>query len=131
MRSCRDSPFYFRSWESSVAWVACGLYPDTCDGLDLPLVPSYREAATNFTRALRKRGSPGGDDLVHAYSFCFWTTLAQALPWVLISLAACYVATCLLWVPFQVGAVWVQTVATMLAYTHAGVRDDPGVDDLQ
>lgn len=50
MRSCRGPPFYFRSWESSLAWVACGLGPDTCSNLSIPYFPDFQRATGNISR---------------------------------------------------------------------------------
>jgi hypothetical protein len=49
IRSCRAGPFYFRSWESSLAWAACGVAPASCAGIVVPYFPDFQAAAANFT----------------------------------------------------------------------------------
>lgn len=138
MRSCRGPPMHFASWEASLAWAACvALSPESCAKLDLPMFPGFRAAAGNFSRALiaaaaappsvdAAGGVAESQDLVNAMSFCFWVTLGQALPWLLLFLVVAYLAVCMARVPLQLGALWIQTLASMVAYTHASTTTDGG-----
>lgn len=115
MRSCRGDPFYFRSWESSIAWVVCGFDPLGCtDFLTSQYFPLLQTAATNITTVL----SNGDTDTINAFSFCFWVTIAQAVPVVFIAIAGSYTLVAFIRVPFIVAGAAVQSALQALAYTH-------------
>lgn len=123
MRSCRGEPFYFRSWESSLAWVACGFGPQTCGNLSLPYFSGFQAAANNFSTALELARRTGDGDPVNALSFCFWITLAQALPWLFAAVFAAYLAVALITVPLSIVGSLVQTITHVVAYSHVGMGE--------
>jgi hypothetical protein len=76
--------------------------------------PLLQEAAHNITKIL----ASGDSDSINAYSFCFWVTIAQAVPVVFIAIAGTYTAVALARVPFVVAGAAVQSALQALAYTH-------------
>lgn len=112
--SCRDHPFYFRSWESTLSWALCGIDPVGCLQLELPYFPLFRDAVLNHTVALN-----GTKDTADAFSFCFWVTMGQAIPWMLLAILAVYTLVALVQLPFLLLASGTQFVVQAIAYTHA------------
>lgn len=50
MRSCREYPFYFRSWESTLAWITCNLFgPDKCQNFEIPYFPDFQVYSFLYT----------------------------------------------------------------------------------
>lgn len=133
LKSCRGEPFYFRSWESTVAWAVCSTASDPAsfcaDIVDsssflATYFPGLREAAYNHSVHLQA----GDQDMISAFTFCSWITLAQAVPWVFLAVSVLHLAAALLAVPFEVASAGVQVVVQAVAYTHCG-RDDDDDDD--
>jgi hypothetical protein len=71
----------------------------------------------------------GVADPIHAFSFCFWTTLSQGLPWLFIALALLYLLAGLVSVPFRIAGSFVQAITSVVAYTHIGRGGDMDDDD--
>lgn len=150
MRSCRDAPFNFRSWESSLAWALCGIDPVGCLSLDIPYMPGFHAAVLNYSYALNTPALMDGQrwtntsatrsvhqlldlnytyvagqtpemrlkDTVDAFSFCFWMSMANALPWLFLAMLLAYLAVSLLQLPFAVVSLGMHVVSQSLAYTH-------------
>lgn len=87
LRSCREDPFHFSSWEDSLAWVACGWDRDVCGLLEMPLFPRFQEAALNYSAVLAVAHANGDTDTVNAYSYCFWSTIGLVVPYVFVGIA--------------------------------------------
>jgi hypothetical protein len=123
MRSCKQQPFYFKSWEGTLAWVACSLDATSCKDLDIPYFPDFRRqtelysgvilATTNATNFLPR-------DVYAAYSFCFWMTIAQAIPYLLLVLGILYLAVTMVQLPFMVAAAGMNCFVQAIIYTHVG-----------
>lgn len=118
MLPCTGAPFHFTSWESTAAWVACGVDPVGCAGLSVPYFPEFRNAALNFSSVLLEADASGDMDRVHAFSFCFWMTFARAMPAVVIVLVASYAIFAALRVPMILVTAGVQLAAQAVAYSH-------------
>jgi hypothetical protein len=120
MLPCRGAPFYFLSWQSSLAWVACTLNPSTCSSLQIPYFPEFSEHTRNYSIVI---AAADAVDLNAAYTFCFWMTLAQAVPYLLLGIAAILLVIAAINVPFQLAAAGVQCIIQAIVYTH--VQDQP------
>lgn len=114
MRSCRESPFLFRSWESNIAWFACSIDPVSCTSLNIPYFPDLNAAVHNHSIVLLSNNT----DTVNAFSFCAWITLAQILPWIWIMLIVVYALTTAISLPISLISLLLQTLTQVLAYTH-------------
>ena len=123
MLSCRGPPFHFRSWESTLAWVACGLDPLECAspdrGVRISYFPDVARAAANHSAVHNYTRASGDGDLLHAFSFCFWATLAQGLPWAFLALLLVYTAVAALRVPLACITAGVQFLMQALSFSHA------------
>jgi hypothetical protein len=121
MLSCREAPFYFTSWESSLAWVACTVNPITCPELQIPYFPNFAEHTHNYSTVIAA-GYNTTDwvsvDVNAAHTFCFWMTLAQAVPYLLLGMAVVLLAIALVHVPFKLAAAGVQCITQAIVYTH-------------
>ncbi|NDC90173.1 MAG: hypothetical protein EB075_15465, partial [Bacteroidetes bacterium] len=118
LKSCREEPFYFESWEPNVAWVVCGLSRERCANWSIPYFPRFQEAAVNITRVLDNAVATGDADAVHAYSFCFWMTLSNVLPYALLAVTALYAVAVAVAIPFVLIATGIQFLMQALAYSH-------------
>jgi hypothetical protein len=135
LKSCSsDAPFYFRGWEQSAAWAMCSVDSERCEGAAGVLYSllgggsltgrSLVAAAANYSRVVRNsedysgpRG--GGSDLWHAHQYCFFVTLAQALPWFFVVLIAAIVLLGMLKLPLVIISAWFQLFSQIVAFTHA------------
>jgi hypothetical protein len=114
MRSCRESPFFFRSWESNIAWFACSIDPVSCTSLNIPYFPDLNMAVYNHSMVLLSNNT----DTVNAYSFCAWITVAQILPWIWVLLIVVYALSTAISLPISLISLLLQTFTQVLAYTH-------------
>jgi hypothetical protein len=128
MLPCRGAPFYFISWQSSLAWMACTLNPSTCSSLQLPYFPDFSQHAHNYSVVIAA-GYNNTDfdavDLNSAYTFCFWTTIAQAVPYLLSGIAVILLAIAAVNVPFQLAAAGMQCIIQSVVYTHIQEQPSP------
>ena len=118
MRSCREEPFNFRSWEATIAWMSCGLDPVECVNVSVPYFPELRNAAVNQSRILLAAEETGDMDLVHGYSFCFWATMAQAVPFLFLLIILLVLIVSLFRVPGILLVAWVEFIMQVVAYSH-------------
>jgi hypothetical protein len=65
-----------------------------------------------------------GVDLNAAYTFCFWTTIAQAVPYLLLATAVILLAIAMVNVPFQLAAAGMQCIIQAIVYTHIQDHED-------
>lgn len=88
-----------------------------------------QEAAANFSTVIGKARSTGDMDEVHAFSFCFLSTLAQAVPWLLLALAGLYLSLAMATVPLSLAGNLVQAWMQFVAYSNIpyGGEDDETV----
>jgi hypothetical protein len=114
MRSCRESPFLFRSWESNIAWFACSIDPVSCTSLNIPYFPDLNAAVHNHSIVLLSNNT----DTVNAFSFCAWITVAQILPWIWVLLIVVYALSTAISLPISLISLLMQTLTQVLAYTH-------------
>lgn len=121
MLSCKSNPFNFTSWESTVAWALCTLNASTCSSLDVPYFPSVKQLTLHYSTVIQ-RGYNSSDsaavDENAAYTFCFWATMAQAIPYLILALALVLLVIVLAKLPFQIASSGVQCIVQALAYTH-------------
>jgi len=121
LRSCRGDPFYFYAWEHSVAWMLCSFDPVTCKDVDFPYAPLVREASWNYSsihvNAAVKNET--ATDMWHAHQYCFFMTLAQAFPWLLLGIVGIYILAAMLLLPFPLLSATVQFVVQAVCFTHA------------
>lgn len=103
--------------ESNLAWIACGWDPQECATYDIPLFPKFNEAARNQSVILFN-ATFGDSDAVHAFSFCFWITMAQFLPYVFLFLLLGLLLLAGIKVYFQTISITVTFAAQAVAYTH-------------
>lgn len=121
MRSCKGAPFYFTGWESSLGWIACGVMDSSrCRSLSIPYFPLFKETVVNHSSVLLMEDDGTGykKDLLDGYSFCFWITLAQALPWFFLLIVVVYMGVALLRIPFMMLTAGAQFVMQAVSYTH-------------
>jgi hypothetical protein len=120
MLPCRDTPFYFDGWESSLAWVVCTLNATTCHTLDIPYFPNFNHRVKQYSLVLSNtnRTDTASVDIGSAYTFCFWMTLAQALPYVVALVAIIGGLLLLLSLPFVLFASGVQVCVQAWSFTH-------------
>jgi hypothetical protein len=119
MLSCTDAPFHFRSWESSLSWILCGIDSTACQNFTMPYFEEVEHAIYNHSMVLKNAYTVEGEDMLHAFQFCFWVTLCQAIPWGLLLLFILYVLLSLLKLPFVLLASGVQCFVQIVAYSHA------------
>jgi hypothetical protein len=119
MLSCRGPPFYFLTWQSSLAWVACTLNPTTCSSLQIPYCPDFSQHTRNYSTVI----DFGDVDLNAAYTFCFWGTIAQAVPYLLLAIGLILLVIVMAQVPFQMAAASIQCIIQALVYSHVQVSD--------
>jgi hypothetical protein len=121
MLSCRGAPFYFRSWQSTLAWVACSMNPITCPSLQIPYfsdLTQYTQIYSSVITAGYNSTDFGSVDTNAAFSFCFWTTIAQAVPYILLVIAMGFLAIAMVTVPFRIAAAGTQCLVQAVVYTH-------------
>jgi len=126
MRSCKGEPFYFTSWKPTLAWVVCTLNPYTCPSLEIPYYPDFTQYALNYSTvilAAREESNSFTLDTNAAFTFCFWMTIAQALPYIFILIAAILFIIVAAKVPFQVASSAMQCLVQAVCYTHVGSND--------
>lgn len=126
---CRGAPFYFRSWESSVSWMACSLFPGIWKDVNnfpwphslIGMPGELQEALHNHSRVINASYFPGDEamDLWHGHQFCFFMTLGQALPYLILALVIVMGALQLVKMPFAMVAAAVQFVWQAIAFTHS------------
>ena len=127
MLSCRSEPFYFTSWQSTLAWVVCTLNPETCPSLQIPYYPDFVQFALNYSTvilAAREESNPRAVDVNAAYTFCFWMTIAQALPYIILLVTIILFIIVAVRVPFQVAAAGMQCLVQAICFTHIGGRNN-------
>jgi hypothetical protein len=121
MLSCRGPPFYFLSWESSLAWITCTFNSTTCVSLEIPYSSNFTQHARDYSQVLVS-GYNTTDfravDTNAAYTFCFWMTIAQAVPFILLALAVVLLAITMLQLPFMITTAVVQCFVQAFVYTH-------------
>lgn len=125
--SCRQDPFSFVSWEQTAAWIVCGMGPETCANLSIPYFDSFRESTHRFAEIHENIRRAAGnttktriaEDVLHAYSFCFWITLAQALPYFFALIFFVYLAFSALQVPLTLISTGTTCLMQALAFSHA------------
>lgn len=59
-----------------------------------------------------------GVDVNAAYTFCFWVTIAQAVPYLLLVVAVILLVIAMLNIPFQLVAASTQCIMQAIVYTH-------------
>lgn len=131
MRSCRAEPFYFRGWESSLSWAVCNLAaePTFCQNgtQSIWLWPSFLPRVAELENAMQNHSAVivqsyvSGDamDLWHGHQFCFFVTLGQAVPYLILVLGICLAAAQLVKLPFAFLAAAMQFLWQAIAFTHA------------
>lgn len=119
MLSCRDDPFNFRSWESSLSWIVCGIDPIGCRNLDIPYFPSFRGSIVNHTMVLNST-SEDAIDLMESFNLCFWLTIAQSIPYMFLMIAMAIASLFVLQLPIIIVAAGTQFLMQAFAYTHSG-----------
>jgi hypothetical protein len=97
----------------------CGINPVTCRNFTVPYFDDVRMATLNHSTMLANSHTLEGTDTLHAFQYCFWMTLCQAIPYIVLLLILVYAAFALLSVPGLLVSSLVQCVVQMLAYTHA------------
>ena len=120
LKSCREDPFYFYTWEHSIAWIACSFDAVSCTSLDLPYAPLVREASWNFSsvHANAVAENAAGMDVWRAHQYCFFMTLAQAFPWILLGMVVAYTLASILFLPFLLLPATVQFIFQAVSFTH-------------
>lgn len=63
----------------------------------------------------------GDQDSIDAFSFCFWITIAQGLPWLFLAILVVYLAISLITIPFTIASTIIQTIFQVIAFTHVGL----------
>jgi hypothetical protein len=129
MRSCRDAPFHFRSWESSLSWMVCSLVNE-CHTIPVPdIVKSFSDlhiAMANHSDVIQRaypalmNQEPRAEDtdVWHGHQFCFFVTLGQLLPYVFLLIALVYGIVQILMLPFLLVSAGFQFAWQAIAYTH-------------
>lgn len=84
----------------------------------MPYFDDVRIATLNHSTVLANSHTLEGTDTLHAFQYCFWMTLSQAIPWIVLLLILLYVAVALLSVPGLLVSSLVQCFVQMVAYTH-------------
>lgn len=125
---CRGAPFHFRSWESSVSWIVNSLFTVWKDPSRFPWPHSLLVMPGELQGALQNHSmvinasytnSSEAMDLWHGHQFCFFMTLGQSLPYLILALVIVIGALQLVKMPFALIAAAVQFVMQAIAFTHA------------
>jgi hypothetical protein len=127
---CRGAPFFFRSWESSVSWLASSLFPGVWRDPSvfpwpyslLAMPVDLQEALHNHSRVIRESYNvtdAAAMDMWHGHQFCFFMTLGQSLPYLILALVIVIAAMQLVKLPFALIAAAVQFVWQAIAFTHS------------
>jgi hypothetical protein len=114
-------PFYFTSWESSLAWVACTLNATSCTSLQIPYFPNVSEQVQQYSQVLlaaQNTADIASVDRTAAYTFCFWMTIAQAVPYVILGLGLLLLAITLVQLPTMIASTAIQCIVQAVVYTH-------------
>lgn len=118
LKSCRDGPFYFRSWESSVSWLTCSYIVKDCETIPVPYVVAsftdIQQAFLNHSMVVRSADK----DLWHGHQFCFLVTLGQILPYMLLLLVLLFSSAQIIRLPFVLFSAATQFAWQAVAYTH-------------
>jgi hypothetical protein len=119
--SCRGAPFYFETWESSLAWVTCTLDARTCVTLEIPYFPNFTTHTQQYSPILLA-GTNNTDvkavDTGAAYSFCFWVTFARVVPYILLFISLLLLVVSMIQLPFMLTTAAVQCIVQAFVYTH-------------
>lgn len=123
LKSCRSEPFYYTSWESSVAWATCNVLVKDCELITMPdIVRSFTQlpqAFANHSEVVHKASNNATFmDIWHGHQFCFFITLGQLLPYILILVGMAYAAVQLLMFPVILFSAAMQFAWQAVAYTH-------------
>jgi hypothetical protein len=119
MLSCRGPPFLFTSWESSLAFVACTLNTTACADLDIPYFPDFSLRAQRYSVVLApNRTDFKSVDDAAAYTFCFWMTIAQTMPYVLLLMLLTLLAFVIVKLPIIFASTGLTFLTQAIVYTH-------------
>lgn len=73
----------------------------------------------NHSEVVVRSYTPGDADLWHAHQFCFFVTLGQSIPYLMVALVVVLGVTQLVKLPFAFLAAAVQFLWQAVAFTHA------------
>ena len=123
LKSCRSSPFYFQSWESSVSWFVCNALVKKCDTLYMPDIArsftTLPQAFANHSEIIAKSlDDPIYMDVWHGHQFCFFMTLGQLMPYIFLLIGAAYALVQLMMLPVLLFSAGMQFAWQAVAYTH-------------
>lgn len=117
LRSCREDPFGFDSWQASVSWILCNLDVEFCTAAEIPFVPELEGYTLAHAQVLK-----GSDaDLVTSFNFCFFGTVALSIPVLLLVFIAGVVVSALAKLPLSIASSLTNTVVQAWANAHAHV----------
>jgi hypothetical protein len=116
LRSCAAAPLDFNSWEANVAWIACGISPRTCQNASIPYFPRFQNHTLRYTALFES----GDNDVLRAYTFCNFFTLARLFPVVLVLIILVILVLSLLPMAVSISAAYLELLTQIFIYTHAG-----------
>lgn len=135
-RSCLHAPFYYHSWESTVAWAVCDWDPYFCQQTLAPWVlGTFGEKMGGvFHTFLMGKGNValngdavfGLQNQIEAERFCFVVTLINVTPYLILGIVILYGACIAIVVPLAVLQGLFEVSMQVFVYVHASVRPRSG-----
>jgi hypothetical protein len=101
--------------------MACSLNATSCSTLQIPYFPNFSRSAERYSEVILATKNATDffpRDVYAAHSFCFWMTIAQAVPYLLVVVGLLYLAVTLVQLPFMVAAAGMNCFVQAVIYTH-------------